>query len=179
MYTIEGALELVFENGEAYWWTNDDTYIASLRTSLLGSLFSDLAGLLLAMTLVELGNGFLFCLTETRTALQRAMRNAGLASCIVLFIIAIASFGILNEAYSQYLESPWGYDNDQPLPSAGAKLSAAFDIILFAWAVVLMVFGVIVFKKIRNNYVLKNVSWLRLPQQHRYSKKGHPYTFFC
>lgn len=158
MYTIEGALELVFQNGTAYWWTNDDNYIASLRTSLLGSLFSHLAGLLLIMTLVEVGNGFLFCLTETRTALQRAMRNAGLASCVVLFIIAIASFGILNEAYSQYLESPWAYDNDQPLPSAGEKLNAAFDIILFAEAVVLMVFGVLVFKKIRNNYVLKNVS---------------------
>lgn len=160
MYTIEGALELVYQNSTVYWWTNDSIYKASLRTSLLGSLFYRLSGLLLVMTLVELGNGFLFCLTETRTALQKAMRNAGIASCIVLFVIAFASFGVLNEAYSQYLATPWAYDDlNESLFSAGKKLSAAFDIILFAWAVVLMVFAGLVFKKIKHNYVLKNVSF--------------------
>lgn len=159
MYTIEGALELVYQNSTLYWWNSDSIYLTSLRTSLLGSLFGHLAGLLLVMTLVELGNGFLFFLTETRTTLQRAMRNAGIASCVLLFIIAIASFGILNEAYSQYLASPWAYeDAGESLFSAGRKLSAAFDIILFVWAVVLMVFAVLVFKEVKHNYVLKSVS---------------------
>ncbi|KAG6368728.1 hypothetical protein INS49_002942 [Diaporthe citri] len=163
MYTIEGALELVYQNSTVYWWTNDSIYKASLRTSLLGSLFYRLAGLLSVMTLVELGNGFLFCLTETRTALQKAMRNAGIASCIVLFIIAFASFGIQNEAYSQYLATPWAYEDvGESLFSAGGKLSAAFDIILFAWAVVLVVFAVLVFKEIKHNNALKNSAVLFL-----------------
>lgn len=159
MYTIEAALELVYQNSTLYWWTNDSIYLTSLRTSLLGSLFGHLAGLLLVMTLVELGSGFLFCLTETRTTLQKAMRNAGIASCVLLFVIAIASFGVLNEAYSQYLASPWAYeDAGESLFSAGRKLSAAFDIILFVWAVVLMVFAVLVFKEVKHNYALKSVS---------------------
>lgn len=163
MYTIEGALELVYQNSTLYWWNSDSIYLTSLRTSLLGSLFGHLAGLLLVMTLVELGNGFLFFLTETRTTLQRAMRNAGIASCVLLFIIAIASFGILNEAYSQYLASPWAYeDAGESLFSAGRKLSAAFDIILFVWAVVLMVFAVLVFKEVKHNYVLKSSAILFL-----------------
>lgn len=168
MYTVEGALELVYQNSDLYWYSSDSIYIASLRTSLLGSLFYHLASLLLVMTLVELGNGFLFCLTETRTALQKAMRNVAIASFILLFIVAIASFGILNKAYSDYLESSWSYEDSSPLPSAGQKLSAAFEIILFAWALVLLVFGVLVFKKIKHNYVLKNVSCPYYPQQHQH-----------
>ena len=116
------------------------------------------------MTLVKLGNGFIFCLTESRTALQRGMRYAGITSCITLFIIAIASFGCLNEAWSRYLESLWLYNE---LPSTGRKLRAAHDIILFAWAIVLMVFGVLVLSKIRHSHMLKNVSCPCLVQQHQ------------
>lgn len=159
MYTTEGALELVYQNSTLYWWNNDSIYKASLRTSLLGSLFYRLASLALVMTLVELGNGFLFCVAETRTALQRAMRNAGIASCILLFIISFASFGVLNEAYSQYLAAPWAdEDAGESLFSAGRKLSAAVEIILFGWAVVLMILGALVLIKIKHNYALKNVS---------------------
>lgn len=165
MYTIEGALELVLQNGYLYSLATEAVYNTDLRTSLLGSLFYHLASLLLVMTLVELGNGFLYCLTETRMALQKAMRNVAIASFILLFIVAIASFGILNKAYSDYLESSWSYEDSSPLPSAGQKLSAAFEIILFAWALVLLVFGVVVFKKIKHNYVLKNVSCPYFPQR--------------
>lgn len=109
------------------------------------------------MTLVELGNGFLFCLTRTRTALQKAMWNAAITSCIILFSIAVASFGAMNKAYSQYLEAPCRYRNWLPLPLAGINLNAAIDILFFVWAVLLVVFAVLVFMKIKHNYVLKNV----------------------
>lgn len=170
MYTIEGALELVYQNSDSYWYSSDSIYITSLRTSLLGSLFYHLASLLLVMTLVELGNGFIFCLTETRTALQKIMRNVAIVSSIFLFIIAIASFGILNKAYSIYLESSWSDEESSALPSAGKKLSAAFEIILFAWALGLLVFGALVFKEIKHNYVLKNVSCPCFPQKHQHMK---------
>lgn len=170
MYAIEGALELVYQNSDLYSWADDSIYITSLRTSLLGSLFYHLANLLLVMTLVELGNGFIFCLTETRTALQKTMRNVAIVSCILLFIIAIASFGILNKAYSVYLETSWSDEESSALPSAGKKLSAAFEIILFAWALGLLVFGALVFKEIKHNYVLKNVSCPCFSQQHQHMK---------
>lgn len=127
MHTIRGSLDLVHENSSVYWFSNDSIYATILRTYLLGTLFSQLAGLLLILTLAELGKGFLFCLTRTRTALQKAVRNAGIASCLVLFSIVIAAFGVMNKAYSQYLEAPYLYVDWLPLPSAGMKLNAAID----------------------------------------------------
>lgn len=169
MDTISSALELVYQNRYVEYWTRDPIYRASLRTSLLGSLFFNLANTLLIMNLVELGNGFLFCLTESRTPLQRGMRYAGIASCIALFIIAIASFGCLNEDWTRYLE--WLYNE---FPPTGRKLKAAHDIILFAWAIVLLVFGVLVLWKVRHSYTLKNVS--RLSSLHQHHRQRHETT---
>lgn len=110
------------------------------------------------MTLVEMGNGFLFCLAQTRTGLQKSIRYVAIFSCVIFAMLAIALFGMYNAEYTRYL-SDWYYPfYDDDLYTATRRMSNAFNIILFVWALLLLVFAAVVFHKAKRNYVLKNVS---------------------
>lgn len=132
----------------------------SFHVNLVGGLFSRAADLLLVMTLVEVGNGFLFCHTESRTTLQRAVRYAALVSCAILAVVALVSFAIIN-AVVALSSSPEG-----KLWKAYEKLYASSSILLFIWAVILVGFSVHIHNQVKQNSVLRNVScpWLL---QHR------------
>lgn len=155
MYTIQGILSIVYNRSNL-----DSTivYHAAIRMSVLGSLFSYMTDLLLIMTLAELGNGFLFCLTQTRTALQKVVRYTAIASCTILSMFAIAIFGIYNADYSHYLSDRW-YRYDDSLYEASRKMNVAFHILTFVWALLLLAFAAVVFHKTKYNYILKNVSY--------------------
>lgn len=173
-YTIQGALSIVYDN--TYTETRD-LYHATLRLSVLGTLFSNTTDLLLIMTLAELGNGFLFCLTQTRTALQNAVRYAAIASCTILSMFAIALFGVYNAIYSKYLSDRWYAYLDSSLRRAGRNMNIAFNIITFVYALLLLVFAAVVFHKTKRNCILKNVSCALslLPrfQNHRQKANKH------
>lgn len=155
MYLIQGTMSMVTNQ---YYLTSIRLYHAQLRTSALGALFSDITDLLMIMTLAEMGNGFLFCLTQTRTGLQRAVRIASIASCVILSLLAIARFGVSNAVYSQYISDSWySYTNDS-LDESREKMAGAFSILTFVWALLLLVFAAVVFNKTKRNYILKNVS---------------------
>lgn len=132
----------------------------SFHMNLLGGLFSRVVDLLLIMTLVEMGNGFLFCHTESRTVLQRVVRYAAIVSCAILAVVAFVSFGIMN-ALVALSSSP-----EDKLWKACEKLYASSSILLFIWAVTLVGFSTHVYKEVKRNRELSNVScpWLL---QHR------------
>lgn len=160
MYLIQGTMSMVTNQ---YYLTSIRLYHAQLRTSALGALFSDITDLLMIMTLAEMGNGFLFCLTQTRTGLQRAVRIASIASCVILSLLAIARFGVSNAVYSQYISDSWySYTNDT-LDESRGKMAGAFSILTFVWALILLVFAAVVFNKTKRNYILKNVSCAPYP----------------
>lgn len=180
MYTIQGILSIIYEQSYS---DTGGIYHASLRTSLLGTLFSYITNLLLIMTLAELGNGFLFCLTQTRTALQKAVRYAAIASCIILSMLAIAIFGVYNAEYSRYLSDWWYRYDEDSLYEASRKMNVAFNILTFVWALLLVAFAAVVFNKTKHNYILKNVSCaLRLLQhfrRHRQTASQLKFCYFC
>lgn len=155
MYTIQGILSIVWNQSNLDAMT---TYHAAIRMSALGSLFSYIKDLLLIMTLAEVGNGFLFCLTQTRTALQKGVRYTAGTSCLILSVFAIAIFGVYNADYSHYL-SGGGYRYDDSLYEASRKMNVAFHILTFVWALLLLVFAAVVFHKTKQNYILKNASY--------------------
>ncbi|KAK2604035.1 hypothetical protein N8I77_006995 [Diaporthe amygdali] len=159
MYTIQGILSIIYERSYS---DTGGIYHASLRTSLLGTLFSYITNLLLIMTLAELGNGFLFCLTQTRTALQKAVRYAAIASCIILSMLAIAIFGVYNAEYSRYLSDWWYRYDEDSLYEASRKMNVAFNILTFVWALLLVAFAAVVFNKTKHNYILKDSAVLFL-----------------
>lgn len=132
---------------------------AQLRLSAISSLGSRLTDILFIMTLVEMGNGFLFCLAEMRTGLQKAMKYVAIGSCAILAILALASFGVMNAEYSSYLGyHGYNYELSESLYESRRKLSSAITILIFVWSLVLVVFAAVVFTKAKRNYVLKNVS---------------------
>lgn len=132
--------------------------------NLLGGLFFHLVDLLLVVTLVEVGNGFLFCLTESRTVLQRVMRYAAIASCAILAVIAVVAFGIITASVALFSSPGSNWTDFENLWKAGEKLFAAFIILLFVWAAILMGFSTHVYNKAKRSRVLGNVScpWLLL-----------------
>ena len=158
MYTISGALMLIdFDSTGVDWYI---VFRVSFHTNLLGGLFSRVVDLLLVMTLVEVGNGVLFCHTESRTLLQRMLRYAAIASCTILSVVACVAFGIINAAVAGYPSPGWtDYEN---LWKAGEKLYASLDILLFVWAGMLMGFSTYVYNEVKRNRALRNVScpWL-------------------
>lgn len=159
MNTVSVALSLID--------TGLDWYISfrvSIHMNLVGGLLFQLVDVLLVVTLVEVGNGFLFCLAESRTVLQRVMRYAAIVSCAILAVIAIVAFGIINASVA-LLSSPVSDGTDiENLWKAGEKLYAAFGILLFVWAGILMGFSTHVYNKAKRSLVLGNVSfpWLLL-----------------
>lgn len=151
---IQGILSMVYNRGNL---DAGIVYHALLRMGALSTLFSYLMDLLLIMTLVEMGNGFLFCLTQTRTGLQKAMRYGAITTCVILAMLTIALFGVYNAEYSQYL-SDWWYGYDDALYEASRRMSSALNFLTFFWALALLIFAAVVFHKTKRNYVLKNVS---------------------
>lgn len=132
----------------------------SFHMNLLGGLFSRVVDLLLIMTLVEMGNGFLFCHMESKTVLQKVVRYAATVSCAILAVVAFVSFGIMNALVASF-SSP-----EDKLWKACEKLYASSSILLFIWAGTLVGFSTHVFNEVKHNRVLRNVSspWLL---QHR------------
>ncbi|KAK7699311.1 hypothetical protein SLS64_011769 [Diaporthe eres] len=157
MNTVSVALSLID--------TDLDWYISfrvSIHMNLVGGLFFHLVDVLLVVTLVEVGNGFLFCLAESRTVLQRVMRYAAIVSCAILAVIALVAFGIINASVA-LLSSPGSDWTDiENLWKAGEKLYAACGILLFVWAGILMGFSAHVYNKAKRSHVLGNSSALFL-----------------
>lgn len=159
LYTISGALALIATG--VGWYI---PFRVSIHMNLVGGLFSHLADLLLVVTLVEVGNGFLFCLTESRTVLQRAMRYSAIVSCAILAVIAFVAFGIINATVALFSSPDLDWNKFESLWKAGEKLYATFSILLFVWAGILMGFSTHVYNKAKSSRVLGNVScpWLLL-----------------
>lgn len=162
MHTISSAL--VFMATGVDWYI---VFRVSIHMNLLGGLLFHLVDVLLVVTLVEVGNGFLFCLAESRTVLQRVMRYAAIVSCAILAVIALVAFSIINASVA-LLSSPGSDWTDiENLWKAGEKLYAAFDILLFVWAGILIGFSTHVYNKANRSLVLGNVSFPWLLRLHR------------
>ncbi|KAL2286551.1 hypothetical protein FJTKL_06905 [Diaporthe vaccinii] len=133
-----------------------------MHMNLVGGLFFHLVDLLLVVTLVEVGNGFLFCLAESRTMLQRVMRYAAIVSCAILAVIAPVAFGTINASVALFSSPGSNWTDFENLWKAGEKLYAAFDILLFVWAGIVMGSSTHVYNKAKRSRVLGNSSVLFL-----------------
>lgn len=154
LYTISSALLLIdFDSTGVEWYV---FFRVSFHMNLVGGLFSRVVDLLLVMTLVEVGNGFLFCHTESRTILQRVVRYAAIVSGAILAVIAFVGFGIMN-ALVAHFGSP-----EDKLWKVSEKLYASSSILLFIWAGILVGLSTHVYNEVKRNRVLRNVScpWL-------------------
>lgn len=144
----------------------------SFHMNLLGGLFSRVVDLLLVMALMEMGNGFLFCHTESSTVFQRVVRYAAIISCAILAVVAFVSFGIMNALVASF-SSP-----EDKLWSACEKLYASSSILLFIWAGTLVGFSTHVYNEVKRNRVLRNVSCPWLLQHRQKPVQDIPCTYY-
>lgn len=142
-----------FDPGDERWYI---FFRVSYHINKVGGLFSQFVDLLLVMTLVEVGNGFLFCHTESRNLLQRVLRNAAIASCTILAVVAFVAFGMMNASVAGFSSPEWAFD---VLWKTAAKLYAFVEIFLFVWAGILMGVSTHVYHEVKRNGVLRNVSF--------------------
>ncbi|POS70820.1 hypothetical protein DHEL01_v210787 [Diaporthe helianthi] len=138
-----------------------DILHAQVRIGAIASLAAYWSDILIIMVLVELGNGFLFCVAEARTGLQKGMRYVAIGTSAILAILAIAIFGITNAEVSKYFHSG-SPSVDDSLGDARVKLGTVIIVVTFIWSVALVAFAAIVLYKARHNYALKNSAILFL-----------------
>ena len=145
-------------------------YRAEVRLSTVGDFFERIAASLFIITLVELGNGFMYARTHTRQSSQTVLRYVAYATAFVLFVIAVAYLGKTTAVWEPYLadDGP-GFNN--PNYKKGfdfvgfrsglditQKLYAAHDILNFIVAIPLVVYASMVVHKYRYVPFIKSVS---------------------
>ncbi|KAH8659673.1 hypothetical protein BGZ61DRAFT_485659 [Ilyonectria robusta] len=83
------------------------------RTTRHRSDSGNAAGLLL-LTLVELGNGFMFARKRQRSASQILIRYLDLLAVIIFFDVALAEFGQEHTVWPQIWDARGDHENDRP-----------------------------------------------------------------
>lgn len=107
-------VQVSLSEGDYGYETDSDTssilntlYNAYLRLISIGLLFQYITDVVTVVCLVELGNGFLYCLRQGRTSIQTGCRWGVLAVGFIVLVLVVAWFGLLNAAYSSY----FNYEN--------------------------------------------------------------------
>lgn len=174
-YTISLITYLIYYNDGSYYYYYSDSLSllqAGTRTSTIGTLFERIADILLIMTFVEYGNGFLYILTQQRTTLHRVLRYLALGVGLLIFALSIAQFGVINAAYTSYYKYLADDDSDYYSSSSydgsysdytdgirtSARLASATNILLFITSLPIFAYAVIVVVKTRHNLAIKSVS---------------------
>jgi len=136
---------------------------AQLRTAVLGLFFKRFSTILLIVTLVELGNGFMYAQDRKPAAYRKVLFFASLGAGVVLAVLVLASFGKANATYGPYLE--WIYDDDSSFFPDNLdadfetlrRLSGAFDILAWLVSLPLIAYGGVVVHATKGNPFLRNV----------------------
>lgn len=127
------------------------------RCDATGFLFMRSADVALIITLAELGIGFLYALSRTQDGLQKAVRYGVCACGAVMFILVIASFGLLQSIWSKYFDYIH-HDRYSNIDfDAAIKLTCAVDIMLWLLCLPLLAFASFVVHKVKTQPLLGGV----------------------
>ena len=141
----------------------------TLRTGLVGGLFERFATIVLIITVVELGNGFMYALTHKPATYRKILFFASLGAGVLLFAISVAYFGKLNAAYTPYINYFYGDDREFDSDAFEAslnivrKLGATFDILAWIISMPLIAYGAVAVHFHKGNPFLRNVSRSTVP----------------
>jgi hypothetical protein len=163
MYVVAGAVTVILNDDIASSYDYDAAALLNInaRFSTVASTFDDIATALLLVTLVEIGNGFLYILTQTRTGLQKGLRWATISAAAVLVVLSIARLGFLNAAWTKYLSDDdeyyqfYGFSTDQ---KTARKLGSAIVILFWIMTIPLIAFASYVVHRVRTVPLLRSVS---------------------
>jgi len=134
-----------------------------LRTAVLGNFFERLSSILLIITIVELGNGFMYVATHKPAAYRKILFFASLGAAVLLLALAIAQLAKANATYNRYLNWIFSddFDFDDDLSNDFdllRRLGGAVDILAWIVSIPLIAYGGVVVHTHRQNPSIRNVS---------------------
>ena len=180
--TIEDNLESDFYGSTSDRNTDNLLYNIIVRLSNVATVMECITDILVLLCTVELGNGFLYCLEHTRTALQKALRYTALGLSLVLFALCLAQVGVYSASYSKYFDyqnslvydydsSGYDYSTSSSVPfdeagfekglKDGKNLGVAFDMIIFVASVGMVAYASYVLHRVISMPAYRNVGFLR------------------
>lgn len=146
--------------------TMNTLYNIEVRVLSVGQLFDDVATALLLVTLVEIGNGFLYILSQTRTGLQKGLRWGTISVAGIIVVLAIAHLGQTNTTWGKYFDYQAGNGDGQYFALGSfdrdlktvRQLSGAVVILFFVMTLPLIAFASYVVHRVKNIPLLRSVS---------------------
>ena len=140
-----------------------------LSTAMFLQFISDV---LLLITFVELGSGFLLCMNGGQpTSSRRLARSLILGWGFLLLVLSITFFGLTQStAVESGKEDGWSGGSASPLRDV--QLTAAVHILMWLTSLVVLIFASIVTHKTRTSPMLRNV---RLPLNTQCSVANFPH----
>jgi hypothetical protein len=149
--------------------TMNTLYNVELRIGSVGQLFDDVATAMLLITLVEIGNGFLYILTQTRTGLQKGVRWGTISTAGIIVVLAIAHLGVTNSFWSKYFDYRAGTAGGEALTANSiakdmktiSQVSSAVIILFWVTTLPLIAFASYVVHMVKNIPLLRSVSLAR------------------
>lgn len=182
----DGFTMALLEDGTTSWasrsWVADVqlSRTVALRVGSIGLLFQRIADLLLFVTFIELGNGFLYALTRKREKYQRTMRWAAISIAFIFLILAIAIMGLANTVVHEAMTKSFEYSTSRGTTAEGdfgevldafrrarphTRLSGAYYILNWLISLWAMVYASFVMHKYTSIVPSKGVSLARcLPE---------------
>lgn len=141
--------------------TMQTIYNIEIRLVSVGQFFDLVATALLLITLVEIGNGFLYILTQTRTGLQKGLRWATVSAAGVIVVLAIALLGQTNVFWSAYFNYQAGNGRSMDFVKESRtlnQLSGAVIILCWVMTLPLIAFASYVVHRVKGIPLLRSVS---------------------
>jgi hypothetical protein len=131
--------------------------------SIMGSFFEHVAEIMLFVTLVELGSGFLLCQNGGQpTAIRKPNRIAVLVWGAILFILAISLMGVNHSVIGRSYDVSASRDSDSDSIINDiihlVRLEGAVSILLWLTTIPVLAFASYVVHTTKNNHALRSVS---------------------
>ncbi len=180
VYVVAGGIQVYLDvvNDNEFSDSDDpqldlDLTDATFRLNNIGEFLEVISNVLLLITLVELGNGFLYCLAGARSTAQKILRFAAYGYGFLLLVLGVAFFGLETAAWNIYFgfQSDGGFsqpgeDDTQAsvVDATNAKLKTArqlitvFDILHWIGTIAVVVFASYIVHKCKNSNLLRYVS---------------------
>lgn len=122
----------------------------SYATSSVSGFFNWFADMALLISFVEIGNGFMYALTHTRTPMQKILRNVAFALMTPLVIMTFVNTGYGGALWSQYNRA----SSTQATAAVDKLLElnylwVAMSVLMFVYSLLAMIYASIVRHKYR------------------------------
>lgn len=160
--------------------TYNGLYTKFVRVSSIAQLPDTVATAFLLITLVEIGNGFLYVLTQTRTQVQKGLRFAAWLIAGIPIFLSVAQLALTLSAWARYFDYEEGKDRtnfsfstfEEDLKTC-SRIGGALSIMFWIMTLPLVAYAGIVVHKVKGIPALRGVSPTHATRNGFWPTNGH------